>query len=114
MERCRNIRGFEGLASYDRVICRRAPQNIVRFNSQNFLQGMSGSITFQCPYFHFSESLPSTLSFSSQWLLGNKEIRPDGALMNFVFYHMIELKHINFSDCDFLVEFISLLPSNSL
>ena len=49
----------------------RAAGDVVRFNRQHFLQSMTGAVSFQRPYFHFSEALASELRFSAERLLGN-------------------------------------------
>src|SRR3989338_2463385 len=73
-------------------------------DGQHFLQSVRGAVTFQSPTLHFSEPLASALGFSSQRLLGDKRIRPDGSHMNLVLHHMVQLHHINLAHRHLLVK----------
>lgn len=49
--------------------------NVVGLHRQNLLQGVSRTVSLQCPNFHFAEALPAELRLAAQRLLGNEGIR---------------------------------------
>ena len=48
---------------------------IVGLDSQDLLQGVSCTVCFQCPNFHFAETLTAELSLTAQRLLGNQSVQ---------------------------------------
>ncbi len=68
---------------------------------------MGGAVSFQGPYFHFSEALASELGFSAQRLLGDQGIRTYGSLMHLIFHHMVQFQHIFTSDRHSVFVFLS-------
>ena len=49
--------------------------HVVRLDRQHFLQGVRGTVRFQCPDFHLAETLTAELCLTTQRLLGNQAVR---------------------------------------
>src|SRR3989338_8973997 len=82
MKRCGQMRALEIFSPDYGIVSRGSAGDVVRLDGQHFLQSMGGAVTFQSPNLHFSEPLASSLGLSSQRLLGDKRIRPDGSHIN--------------------------------
>ena len=48
--------------------------DIIRFDGQHFLQGISCAVCFQRPHFHLAKALTTKLSLTTQRLLGNQAV----------------------------------------
>ncbi len=71
---------------------------IIGFDCKHFLQGIGGTIGFQGPDLHFTETLSAFLGFSRERLLGDKRIRTDGTGMDLIFDHVVELNPVPYTD----------------
>ena len=48
--------------------------DVVRLHGQDLLQGVSGTVSFQCPDFHLAEALAAELGLAAQRLLGDQRV----------------------------------------
>ena len=60
--------------------------------------------TFECPNLHFSETLTTKLSFTTQRLLSYERVRTDRTSMHLIFNHVTEFQHISHTNSCRLVE----------
>src|SRR3989344_9075466 len=67
-------------------------------------------MTQECPDFHFSKSLTSTLGFSTQRLLGDEGVRPNRTHVDLVFHHVVELQYVHVADSRFLFKSLPSAP----
>lgn len=58
--------------------------DVVGLDRKHFLQHVCGTVGFECPHFHFAETLTAELGFTAQRLLSNKRIRTRRTSMHFV------------------------------
>ena len=77
IQRFRNTRLWHRITLHNCFVSFRTSYNVVRLNCKNFLKNMCGTEGFQCPNFHFSETLTTKLSFTTQRLLSNQRVRTD-------------------------------------
>src|SRR6266853_938486 len=61
VERFRCARFERVVAFDDRFVDAGASLHVVRFHGQQFLQCVSGAVSFECPDFHFTETLAAIL-----------------------------------------------------
>src|SRR3989338_2671285 len=59
---------------------------------------MRRAIAEKCPHFHFSHALAAVLSLSAEWLLCRQGVGADGAHMDLVFHHVVQLQHVHDTD----------------
>src|SRR5450759_3506821 len=84
-ERCRDAGFLDLLTLDDGFISIYAALHVVRFYSQHLLQRIRGTVSFKGPNFHFTKTLPTKLSFSSERLLSDQAVRSSGTGMYLVF-----------------------------
>src|SRR5688572_1607739 len=72
--------------------------DVVRLNGENFLKRVRSTVSFKCPYFHFTKALTSKLRLTTKRLLGNERVRTNGALVDLVLNHVVQLQHIDVAD----------------
>src|SRR5208282_3201667 len=84
--------------------------DVVRFTGQQFLQDVGGAVGLQRPHFHFAEALAAELRLSTERLLGDERIRPDGARVNLVVHEMGKFEHVNEAHGHGLAEFFAGHP----
>src|SRR5690606_26973625 len=92
------------IAFHDRFISFRAADDIIRFQRQQFLQYVGGTICFECPYLHLTKTLPAKLCFTTQRLLCNKTVWPDGTCVHLIVHHVVQFDHVDNTHCCLLVE----------
>src|SRR5690554_6952952 len=71
---------------------------------------MGSTVSFQCPNFHFSETLSAELSLSAQELLSNQRIRTGGTGMNLVIHQVSQFEEIHISYSNRAVERFARTP----
>ena len=64
-----NARSRHRLALHDGFVGFRTSDYVIRLDCQNFLQDVCGTEGFECPNFHFSETLTTELCLTTQRLL---------------------------------------------
>ena len=72
--------------------------DIIGFNGQDLLQGISSTVSFQSPYLHLTETLAAELSFTAKRLLGNQRIRTGRTGMDLIIDQMMQFKVIHNAD----------------
>src|SRR5687767_15598376 len=65
---------------------------------------MCGTVRFECPYFHFSETLAAELCLTGQRLLRDERVWTDRACVNLVIDQVRELEHVNHAHRHRMVE----------
>ena len=85
-------------------IGRHTALDIIGFDREHFLQGVSGTVSFQRPHFHFTETLAAELGLTAQRLLRNKAVRAGGTGMDLVLDQVVQLQHRHDADGDRLVK----------
>ncbi len=109
----KHVEGFrhaciQGVVSlHDAFIDASTSLYIIRFNRQDFLQSVSGAISFQCPDFHFSEALSTVLSFTAQRLLSYQRIGSHSTSMNLISHQVVQFHHIDVTNDHFLIELLT-------
>src|SRR5712692_844310 len=88
VERLGDARLHRGLAFDDGLVDFGASVHIVRLRGQQFLKDERGAVCFECPDFHFSETLASELRLATQRLLRGQRVRPDGTRVYLVVHQM--------------------------
>ncbi|MNV66773.1 hypothetical protein D3C71_1595450 [compost metagenome] len=103
----RHARFWHVLAFDNRLVGLNPAHHVIRFNGQNFLKGISGTISFKRPYLHLTETLSTKLSFTTQRLLRNKRVRTRGTSMDLIVNHVSEFDHVHDTNSDFTFEFVT-------
>ena len=73
-----NVEGFgdtsrrHGVALNDSFVGFATTGDVVTLDGENLLEDVGGTECFECPNFHFSETLPTELSFTTERLLGDE------------------------------------------
>src|SRR5262249_20764646 len=88
VERLRHARFNGGLALHDGFVDLGPAKHIVGLCREQFLQNVCRAIGLERPDLHFSETLATELSFSTQRLLGDQRIRSDRASVNLVIHQV--------------------------
>src|SRR5258706_11025931 len=88
VERFGDARLHRGLAFDDSLVDFCASVHIVRLRGQQLLQDERSAVCFECPDFHFSETLASELRLATQRLLRDERVRPDGTRVNLVVHQV--------------------------
>ncbi len=70
-KRLRHARFGDVLALDNGLIGLHPTHYIVRFNGEQFLQGVGGPVRFERPDFHFTKALATKLGLATKWLLGH-------------------------------------------
>src|SRR3981081_4355901 len=78
IERFRHARLHRGLTFDDGLVDFGASVHIVRLGGQQLLQDERRTVRFECPDFHFSETLASELRLATQRLLRDERVRAEG------------------------------------
>ena len=86
----RNTRFWNVLTFYDSFICFYTTHNVVGFYSQNLLQGIRCTVSFQCPNFHLTKTLSAELCFTAQRLLCNKRIWTGRTCVNLIINQVMQ------------------------
>src|SRR3546814_8302831 len=90
------IKGFwntccgQVLSLHDGLVCLSTANDIVRLHGEHFLQDIGCAERFQCPHFHFTETLPAELCLTAQRLLGNQGVGPDRTRVHFIINHVTQ------------------------
>src|SRR5687768_18306313 len=71
---------------------------------------MCGTVRFECPYFHFSETLAAELCLTGQRLLRDERVWSDRACVNLVIDQVRELQHVNHADRNRVIEALARAP----
>src|SRR6185312_15897572 len=97
--------GLQSVVALDNAFVNpRASLHVVGFDGEQFLQRVSGAVSFHGPDFHFAEALAAVLRLAAQRLLRDERVRPDRARVNLVRHQMAQLHHVDVANDDFLVE----------
>src|SRR5579864_9559818 len=104
VERFRHARFDSGLALHNGLVNFGAAVHIVGLRREQFLENVRGTVSFERPHFHFSESLASELRFAAERLLRDQRVRPNGTRVNLVVYQVRQFEHVNVADGDLLRE----------
>src|SRR5689334_17030777 len=107
VEGFRDTRRRHDISFYHRLVCFCTANDVIGFHRQDFLENVGGTKCFQCPNFHFSETLTSELRLTTQRLLSDQRVRTDRTRMHLVVDHVTELQHVDNSNCCGLVEFFT-------
>ena len=91
---------FDALAAHDGVERRRAAQDVVGFDREHFAQRVCRAVAEQRPHFHFAEALAAVLRLAAERLLGDERVRADGAHVDLVLHHVVELQDVHVADRD--------------
>ena len=78
--------------------------DVIGLDGEHFLQHVRRAVGFQCPHFHFTETLTTELSLTTQRLLRDERVRADRARMDLVVDKMMQLQDVDVADCDFAIE----------
>ncbi len=92
------------LALDHRLVNLRTPFDVVALHGEQLLQDISGTVSLECPHFHFPEALATKTRLAAQRLLGNERVRTRAASMHFVVDQVMQLEHVNVTHCGFLLE----------
>ncbi len=92
------------VAAHDRLVDLCAARDVVRFDGEHFLEGISCAIGLECPDFHFSEALTAELRLTAQRLLGDKRVRTNRTGMDLVVDKMVQFQNVFVADGHFAVE----------
>ena len=66
---------LHSMITIDNVLVHLGPSgHVVRLDRQHFLQGLGGTVTFQCPDLHLTETLATKLRLAAQRLLRNQAV----------------------------------------
>ena len=84
LERFRNTRLRDVLSLDDGFVCLNAADDIVGLDGQDFLQGVSRTVSFESPNFHFAETLAAELGFTAERLLGDEGVRTGRTGVNLI------------------------------
>src|SRR5262249_41918422 len=68
------------------------------------LKNVGCAVCFKRPHFHFSEALATELRLTTQRLLRDERVRPDGASVNLVVNQVRELEHVDVAHGRWLLE----------
>ena len=99
---------FEAVITFDdRFVNFGTTDDVIGFDRQHFLQGISSAIGLQCPAFHFPETLAAELRLTTQWLLRNKAVRSDRTGVDLVINKVMQLKHVNDAHGNLAVEHVA-------
>src|ERR1700754_2003978 len=90
----------------DRLIGLRTADDIIRLEGQQFLQDIRRTIGLQCPHLHFTETLATELSLTTQRLLRDKTVRSDTTGVHLIINHVMQFDYVNDPYRCFLVEAI--------
>src|SRR5215470_14104986 len=81
--------------------------NVVGLRRQQLLQNERRTVRFQRPDFHFSEALSAELRLSTQRLLSDERVRPDGTRVNLVVHQVRQFQHVDVTNSDRLLELLA-------
>jgi hypothetical protein len=109
IERLWDIRTADTLPLHDSFVELSTAIDVIGLDREHLLENIGCTVSFESPHFHFSETLTSVLSLSSEWLLCHHRVWTDRSSMDLVFDEMVELEHILDSDHSFLLECITRL-----
>ncbi len=99
LERFRHA-GLENvLVLYYRLVRLGSATDVVRLNSEHFLEVVRSSVGLQSPYLHLTKTLAAELGLASEGLLANQRIRPRRTGVNLVFDQVIQLHHVDIPYC---------------
>jgi DNA-directed RNA polymerase subunit beta len=107
LEGLRHARFRNVVAFHNRLKGFNPSYSIIRFDSQNFLQSISGTISLQRPNFHLSETLTAKLGFTSQRLLCYQRVRAGRTGMDLIINQVMQLQIIHIADCYRVVELLA-------
>src|SRR3989344_4295821 len=79
-----------------------AALDVIRLYREHFAKRICRAVAKERPHFHFAKALAAVLGLAAKRLLGDERVRTDGAHVNLVFHHVMELKNIHVSDGDIL------------
>src|SRR5690606_38023293 len=78
--------------------------HVIRLHSQHFLQGVGGTVGFQCPHFHLPEALTAELSLTTQRLLCNQAVGTGRTGVHLVVNQVVQLEHVHVTDSHRTIE----------
>ena len=78
--------------------------DIIRLDRQHLLQGVGGTVSFQCPDLHLTETLTTELRLTTQRLLRDKRVGPDAACVDLVVHQVVQLEHVHDAHGHILIE----------
>src|SRR5690606_19454516 len=110
IERFGHTRLHAVVTIHDVLVHLGATGHIVRFDREHFLQGVGGTVRFQCPDLHLPEALTTELGLTAQRLLGNQAVGAGGARVHLVVHKGITLQHIHHTNGDLAIEGVSGAP----
>ncbi|MDT4865491.1 hypothetical protein FQZ97_1002930 [compost metagenome] len=74
--------------------------DVIRLDREEFLERVSGAVSFERPHFHFTEALAAELSLTTQRLLRDHGVRAGGARVDLVVHQVVELQDVHVADRD--------------
>ncbi|MPM37452.1 hypothetical protein SDC9_84069 [bioreactor metagenome] len=77
--------------------------NIIRLDRQHFLEYVSRTMRLKYPDFHFTNSLTTHLSFTTQRLLRHQGVWPCGTSMRLILNHVTQFQDVVDTNHRFLV-----------
>src|SRR5690554_7493472 len=84
------------MIAIDNVLVHLGPAvNVVRLNSEHFLQGVGGTVCLQSPDLHLTEALTTELRLTTQLLLGNQAVRAGRTSVHLVVDQVVQLEHVH-------------------
>ena len=72
-----------------------AAGDIVRLDRKDLLQGISGTVSLQCPHLHLTEALATELGLTAQGLLGDKRVRTVGTSVDLIVHEVMQLEVVH-------------------
>src|SRR5690606_16653567 len=114
VEGFRHTRLHAVIAVHDVLVHLGPTVHIVRLDGQHFLQGVGGTVGFQCPDLHLPETLTTELRFTTQRLLGNQAVGTGGTRMHLVVDQVVQLQHVHVADGSGALELVAGTPIEQL
>src|SRR5690554_4225547 len=93
-ERLRQAWFGDVLSLHNRLIDLDATHDVVRLDSQQFLECVSSSISFERPHLHLTKALATKLGLTAQWLLRDHRVRTSRASVNLVVHQVVQLQEV--------------------
>ncbi len=107
VERLRNIRLRKVVPFDDGLVSLGSSLDVVRLDGQQFLEDVGCTEGLKGPYLHLAEALATKLRLTTQRLLRNEGVWPDGTSVHLVINHVAELEHVDHTYRSELVETVA-------
>ena len=86
------------LAVDDGVVHHGTSRDIVGLDGEEFLQRVSGTVSFHGPHFHFTEALATELALTAERLLRHEGVATDRTGVDLVVHQVAELEVVHVTD----------------